>query len=197
MPTDEVRCILHQGSKRGLEQWAVTENLKRMANTYNFLMVHGLNTQEALDEKITLTKKSKDDSLTRIKEIEARLKVIKDDIENIDNYRKTKDAADGRKKAVDKDKFRREHESDLIIHDAAVKYIRKRFPDGKLPLIKSLRAEEKELKSEKNKLYESYYTAKDELSELRTAEKNLAAILSRPANEQDKIQQRKNNGELE
>ncbi|HBI51149.1 MAG TPA: hypothetical protein DDX72_00015, partial [Ruminococcaceae bacterium] len=186
-----------QGNKRGLEQWAVTENLKRMANTYNYLMVHGLTSQEALDEKIMLTKKSKDDSLTRIKEIEARLKVIKEDIENIDNYRRTKDDADGRKKAVDKDKFRREHESELIIYDAAVKYIRKRFPDGKLPLIKSLRAEEKELKAEKNKLYECYYKAKDELSELRTAEKNLAELLGQTRNDPDRTEDRKKNDELE
>lgn len=96
-----------------------------------------------------------------------------------------------------KDKFRRENEGDLIIHDAAERYIRKRFPDGKLPLIKSLRAEEKELKAEKNKLYESYYKSKDELSELRTAEKNLVTLLGRNVTEQDKTVQRKKTGELE
>ena len=168
-----------------------------MANTYNYLMVHGLTSQEALDEKITETKKSEDDSLTRIKEIEARLKVISEDILNIDNYRKTKLAADGCKNATDKDKYRREHESDLIIHDAAMKYIRKRFTDGKLPLIRSLRAEEKELKAEKNKLYECYYKAKDELSELRTAEKNLAELLGQTRNEPNRTESRKKNDELE
>ena len=186
-----------QGNKAGLEHWAVSENLKRAAATYNYLMEHGLTTQEELDAKIISTKQSQDDSRSRIKEIEARLKVISEDIQNIDNYRKTKPVADKLKTAVFKDKFRRENEGDLIIHDAAKRYIRKRFPDGKLPLIKSLRTEEKELKGEKNKLYESYYKSKDELSELRTAEKNLAVILGRPANVQDKTQQRKNNGELE
>jgi len=186
-----------QGNKAGLEHWAVSENLKRAAATYNFLMEHGLTTQEELDAKIISTKQSQDDSRSRIKEIEKRLKEISEDIQNIDNYRMTKPVADKLKAAVFKDKFRRENDGDLIIHDAAERYIRKRFPNGKLPLIKSLRAEEKELKAEKNKLYESYYKSKDELSELRTAEKNLAAILGRPANEQDKTQQRKSNGELE
>ncbi len=186
-----------QGSKRGLEQWAASENLRRAAETYNYLSVHGLTSQEALDEKITEKKKSKDDSLSRIKEIEARLKVIKEDIENIDNYRKTKGAAHGLKTAVSKDKYRREHDSELIIHDAAMKYIRKQFTDGKLPMIKDLRAEEKELKAEKNRLYESYYTAKDELSELRTAEKNLAEILGQSRNEPGRTEDRKKNDELE
>lgn len=186
-----------QGNKAGLEHWAVTQNLKTLANTYNFLIEHGLTTRDALDEKIISVKQTYSDSLTRIKEIEARLKVIKEDIENIDNYRRTKDAADGRKKAVDKEKFRREHESELIVHDAAVKYIRKRFPEGKLPLIKDLRAEEKELKAEKNRLYESYYKAKDELSELRTAEKNLAEILGQTRNEPGRNEDRKKNDELE
>lgn len=186
-----------QGDTAGFRHWATLENLRKAAETYNYLKEHGLTSREALDEKIMLTKKSKDDSLSRIKEIEARLKVIKEDIENIDNYRKTKDAAVGRKKAVDKEEFRREHESELIIHDAAKKYIRKRFPDGKLPLIKDLRAEQTALIEEKRRLYEIYSDAKIEKSELQTAEKNLAAILGTPATEKDKTQQRKKNGELE
>ena len=186
-----------QGDTAGFRHWATLENLRKAAETYNYLKEHGLTSREALDEKATLTKKSKDESLSRIKEIEVRLKVIKEDIENIDNYRKTKDAAHGLKTAMSKDKYRREHESELIIHDAAVKYIRKRFTDGKLPLIKELRAEEKELKAEKNRLYESYYTAKDELSELRTAEKNLAEILGQTRNDPDRTEDRKKNDELE
>lgn len=186
-----------QGNKAGLEHWAVRQNLKTLANTYNFLMEHGLTTREALDEKIISVKQTYSDSLNRIKEIEARLKVIKEDIENIDNYRKTKDVAVGRKTALSKDKYRCEHESDLIIHDAAKKYIRKRFPDGKLPLIKDLRAEQTALIEEKRRLYEIYSDAKIEKSELQTAEKNLAAILGTPAAEKDKTQQRKKNGELE
>ncbi|MBO6302247.1 MAG: relaxase/mobilization nuclease domain-containing protein [Ruminiclostridium sp.] len=186
-----------QGNKAGLEHWAVTQNLKKAAATYNFLMEHGLNTQEELDAKISAVSKSRDDSRSRIKEIEARLKVISEDIQNIDNYRKTKPIADKLKTAVFKDKFRRENEGDLIIHDAAKRYIHERFPNGKLPLIKDLRAEEKALKAEKNKLYGSYYQSKDELSELRTAEKNLAAILGRNVTEKDKTVQRKKNGELE
>ena len=98
---------------------------------------------------------------------------------------------------MSKDKYRREHDSELIIHDAAVKYIRKRFPDGKLPMIKELRAEEKELKAEKNRLYECYYKAKDELSELRTAEKNLAELLGQSRNEPGRTEDRKKNDELE
>ena len=128
---------------------------------------------------------------------EVMFRQLKEDIENIDNYRRTKDAVDGRKKAADKEKFRHEHGSDLIIHDAAMKYIRKRFPDGKLPMIKDLRTEEKELKAEKNKLYECYYKAKDELSELRTAEKNLAEILGQTLNEPGRTESRKKNDELE
>jgi hypothetical protein len=186
-----------QGNKAGLEHWAVTQNLKTLANTYNFLMEHGLTTREALDEKIISVKQTYSDSLTRIKEIEARLKVIKEDIDNIDNYRKTKPIADKLKTVKFKDKYRRENESDLIIHDAAKKYIRKQFPDGKLPLIKDLRAEQTALIEEKRRLYEIYSDAKIEKSELQTAEKNLAAILGTPAAEKDKTQQRKKNGELE
>ena len=142
-------------------------------------------------------KQTYSDSLKRIKEIEARLGGIKEDLDNLAKHRETKPVADKLKTVTFKDKYRRENESDLIIHDAAKKYIRKRFPDGKLPLIKDLRTEQTSLIEEKRRLYEIYSDAKIEKSELQTAEKNLAAILGTPAAEKDKTQQRKKNGELE
>ena len=46
-------------------------------------------------------------------------------------------------------------------------------------------------------LQELAYTAKDELSELRTAEKNLAEILGQARNEPGRAENRKKNDELE
>lgn len=138
-----------QGDTSGLEHWATLKNLKMAAETYNYLKEHGLTTREELDERIISVKQNYSDSLARIKEIEARLKVLFEDIRNIDMYRETKPVADKLKTAASKDKFRRENETDLLLHEAAKKYILERFQDGKLPLLKSLRAEEKELKAEK------------------------------------------------
>ena len=95
------------------------------------------------------------------------MKTIEEDIHNIDNYRKTKPIADKLETVVFKERYRKEHEVDLIIFGAAEKYLKKRFNGGKAPLIKDLRAEQKVLLVEKYKLYESYYSEKSELSELQ------------------------------
>ena len=97
---------------------------------------------------------------------------------------------------VFKDKYRREHESELIIFTAAKKYLDKKIKGGKLPLIRSLRAEQKGLTAEKDKLYDEYHKAKSELSELETVKKNLDTLLGRDIS-LEREQRKKHSGELE
>ena len=131
---------------------------------------------------------------TRIKEIEQRLKTIAEDIQNIDNYRKHKPVADKLESVVFKERYRKEHESELIIFTAAEKYLKKRFGDEKTPLIKELRAEQKKLYAEKDKLYSSYNSAKSEIRELDTVMKNVDMILGE--NKEKSVQKQRTN-ELE
>lgn len=63
-------------------------------------------------------------------------------------------------------------------------------------MIKELRAEQKALLAEKDKLYESYYSDKSELSELQATMKNVDMILDKDkAQEQERTKKR--TGELE
>ena len=177
-------------------QWATVQNIKTMANTLNFLTEHNLLDYDKLSEKTESTRESYNSTRTHIKEIEKRLKTIEEDIHNIDNYRKTKPIADKLETVVFKERYRKDHEADLIIFGAAEKYLKKRFNGGKAPLIKDLRAEQKALLTEKDKLYESYYSEKSELSELQATMKNVDTILGKDkAQEQERSKKR--TGELE
>lgn len=100
------------------------------------------------------------------------------------------------KTVVFKERYRKEHEADLIIFSAAEKYLKKRFNGGKAPLIKELRDEQKSLQAEKDKLYKSYYSEKSELSELETMKKNIDMILGRDVSKEQK-RSKKRSGELE
>lgn len=185
-----------QKNPEAYRQWATVQNIKTMANTLNFLTEHNLLDYDKLSEKTEATRESYNSTRTRIKEIEKRLKTIDEDIHNIDNYRKTKPIANKLETVVFKERYRKEHEADLIIFGAAEKYLKKRFNGGKAPLIKDLRAEQKALLAEKDKLYESYYSEKSELSELQTTMKNVDMILGRDkAQEQERSKKRM--GELE
>lgn len=185
-----------QKNPEAYRQWATVQNIKTMANTLNFLTEHNLLDYDKLSEKTEATRESYNSTRTRIKEIEKRLKAIDEDIHNIDNYRKTKPIADKLETVVFKERYRKEHEADLIIFGATEKYLKKRFNGGKAPLIKDLRAEQKALLAEKDKLYESYYSEKSELSELQATMKNVDMILGRhKAQEQERSKKRL--GELE
>lgn len=187
-----------QQNPEAFRQWATVQNLKTMANTVNFLTERNMLSYSALSEKHTALKEKYNADRTRIKKVEQRLKVIAEDIKNIDNYRKHKPVADKLESVVFKEKFRREHESELIIFAAAEKYLKKRFGGEKAPLIKELRAEQKKLYAEKDRLYSSYNSAKSEIKELDTVMKNVDMILGKDK-EKDRQRdvQRKRSGELE
>ena len=153
------------------------KNIKLMAQTYNYLSENKLLSSEALSEKRSELKGRYDSSRERIKIIEKRLKVIAEDISNIDKYRKNKPVADKLNSVIFKEKYKREHESELIIFTAAEEYLAKCFK-GKLPLIKELRAEQKKLNDEKNKLYGKYYSAKAELAEVDKVVRNVQDIIN-------------------
>ena len=170
------------------------QNLKTMANTVNYLTEKNMLSYSALSEKHMALKEKYNTDRTRIKEVEQRLKTIAEDIRNIDNYRKYKPVADKLETVVFKEKYKREHESELIIFTAAEKYLKKRFGGDKAPLIKELRAEQKKLYVEKDRLYNSYNSAKSEIKELDTVMKNVDMILGK---DKEKSVQKQRTNELE
>ena len=95
-----------------------------------------------------------------------------------------------------KDRFRRNHESELIIFEAAEKYLSKRFKGEKVPYIKTLRAEQKALGEEKDRLYQSYDSVKAEYAELQNVKKNMDEIFGREK-AQELGRRKKRSGELE
>lgn len=169
------------------------KNIRLMAQTYNYLSENKLLSSEALTSKRDDVKGRYDSSRERIKKIEKQLKVIAEDISNIDNYRKNKPVADKLNSVVFKEKYKREHESELIIFNAAEKYLAKRFK-GKLPPIKELRAEQKKLNDEKDRLYGEYYAAKAELAEIDKIVRNVWDIIGL---DKEKTAQRSRENELE
>jgi len=184
-----------QGNTAGLEHWAILQNLKTAAKTYNYIVEHNLD-YDSFSDRLASTKAKYSECRKRIKEIESRVKEIDELAKNIDDYRKMKPIADKLDTVVFKEKYKHDHESELIIFKAAKKYLDKKYSGGKIPLIRSLRAEQRELTAEKDKLYEEYHQAKSELSELETVKKNLDTLLGRDIS-LGREQRKKHSGELE
>ncbi|MDR2558441.1 MAG: hypothetical protein LBC86_02710 [Oscillospiraceae bacterium] len=140
----------------------------------------------------------RDSSLERVKEVESRIRELNSQIKDLDTFRKTKPVVERLDKVILKEKYRRENETDFILHNAAKQSLNAHFPDKKYPLIKTLRAELAELYEEKKRLYPEYYAAKDEFREVDTMKSNVDSIIGRNPHEHERERSRnKNKDEIE
>mgnify|MGYP006959233719 CR=1 FL=1 len=80
------------------------------------------------------------------------------------------------RKAKDKAAFRREHENQLILYEAAAKAI-KDAGITRLPDLAALKAEYRELDKQKARLYEQYGEAKKRMQEYGIIKQNVDGIL--------------------
>ena len=80
------------------------------------------------------------------------------------------------KKVKDKAAYRREHESQLILYEAAAKAIRDAGVT-KLPNLAALKAEYRKLDEEKERLYQKYGEVKKELADYGIIKQNVDSIL--------------------
>ena len=97
-------------------------------------------------------------------------------IKNISTYRQIRPVALEYRKAKDKAAYRREHESQLILYEAAAKAI-KDAGVTKLPNLAALKAEYRKLDEEKERLYQKYGEVKKELADYGIIKQNVDSIL--------------------
>ena len=99
-------------------------------------------------------------------------------MKNIENYQRTKPVYDAMNSAKDKGAYRRAHESDIIIHEAAIRALRKHAGvGGKLPNPATLKAEHSRLTEKKNALRSEYANLKRQANEYFTVKRNVDSIL--------------------
>ena len=160
----------------GYRHWATIENLKRIAETSNFLTEHGIDDYAALESKVAEISAANDEAAAALKAVERRLSDMAVLIKNISTYRQTRPVALEYKKAKDKAAYRREHESQLILYEAAAKAIRDAGVT-KLPNLADLKAEYRKLDEEKERLYQKYGEVKKELADYGIIKQNVDSIL--------------------
>ena len=93
-------------------------------------------------------------------------------------------------KAKNKTAFRREHESEILLYEAARKQLKELSGGEKLPSMKMLKEEKSQLVQKKNALYEDYSLARAKYRELQTVDANVQAILETRGLVQEPAQER-------
>ena len=171
------RIAVIQGNQSpGLQHWAKLQKLKEGAKTLNYLAEHGIDSYEALDNKLVELNAAVDDSLASIKAVEGRIAELNLITKYAATYRKCRPIYNRYRKSDDKEKFLRGHESEIILFEAAAREL-KRLGAVPLPTAEKLEAELKELTARKGTLYAQYTAAKQRAKEYDTVRRNLDILL--------------------
>ena len=160
----------------GYARWAKLQNLKQAAKTVNFLTEHGIEQYAELESKVAQISAANDEAAAALKDVEHRLGDMAVLIKNLTTYKQLRPVVLEYRKAKDKAAFRREHESQLILYEAAAKAI-KDAGITRLPDLSALKAEYRELDKQKARLYEQYGEVKRELKEYGIIKQNVDSIL--------------------
>ena len=172
----DIQAKLQAGKGAGYARWAKTFNLKQMAQTLNYLTEHGLLDYADLTARADEATGHYHELSAKIKAAEKRMAEIAVLKTHIINYAKTRDTYTAYRKAGYSKKFKAEHESEILLHQAAKKAF-----DGlglkKLPTVKSLQAEYAALLAEKKSAYADYRRARDEMKELLTVKANVDRLM--------------------
>ena len=177
----------------GYKHWATIENLKRAAETLNFLTEHGIGSLEDLSERCdgaaAATARVKADLRATEKEMERLTLTMK----HAATYRQLRPLYDQYRQSRDKEKFLRGHEGEIILFEAAAREL-KRLDAVPLPATQRLRAEMDELTARKAALQSEYRKAQQEKREYDTLRQNVEVLLEKPREAEP---QRQRNNELE
>ena len=169
----------------GYERWAKLHNLKQAAKTLNFITEHKIATYADLESKVAEITVANEEAAAALKTVERRLADMAVLIKNIGTYKQTRPVALECSRAKDQARFRQEHESSLILYEAAARAL-KETGVRKLPNLAELKADYKQLSEEKERLYEKYGEVKKELKEYGIIKQNVDGILQTTPQQQER-----------
>ncbi|MBO5569983.1 MAG: hypothetical protein J6A79_13770, partial [Clostridia bacterium] len=173
---DLQNCAKAQQNKYYAQKVKIS-NLQQMSKTIAFLQEHGIGTKEKLDALLSSTQADQQAKHDALLATEKRLKTVNLLIRNTGQYLANKKVYGEYMQAKSKKQFRQEHESEILLYEAARKALNELSGGEKIPTLKQLRAEKEELTARKNEQYEDFSFARAKCRELQTIQTNVQSIL--------------------
>jgi len=172
----------------GYERALTVINLKEAARTLNYLTENNIVEYTQLQTKIAEVDATHQQTLDTLKDVEKRIADMGLLIKNIEIYQQTKPFYNRYRQAHDKERYKREHEAEIILHESARSTLKaiQTSKGGKLPNPDALRTEYTKLTYEKDRLYQDYGKLKKQVKQLDTLKTNVDKILNVSDREQDK-----------
>lgn len=183
----DIEAAVRAGKGPGYERWAKVFNLKQLSQAVIYLKEHGDMSYEDLIEKTAAATAHFNSLSAKIKELEVQMTANGELQKQIVNYAKTRAVYVAYRKAGYSKKFRVEHETDILLHQAAKKYF-----DGigitSLPSVKSLQEEYAGLLEQKREAYAVYKQARSDMKELYNIKANVDYLLDVSSKEHAKTE---------
>ena len=175
----DIENSIKAAQSRGYEQWAKIHNLKLAAKTMNFLTEHQIEQYADLVSRIEEINAENEKTAEALKSVEKRLADMAVLMKHVATYQKTKPVYEAYRKAKDKDTYRAKQESNLILHEAAVKTL-KAAGVTKRPNLAAIQEEYGKLQAQKEALYADYGKLKKQVKEYDVIKQNIDSILRQP-----------------
>ena len=185
----DIQAKLSEGKSEGYARWAKRYNLKEMSKTLIFLQENKIGSIEEMQERVDAATARYHELGDSIKASEKRLAEIAVLKAHIINYAKTRPVYDTYRKSGYSKKFLEAHREQITLHKAA----KAAFDEAslkKLPKVKELDAEYAALLSQKKAAYPAYRKARDEMQELKKAQKNVELFFAEEKDPKEKSQTR-------
>ena len=184
-----IQAKLSEGKSEGYAQWAKCYSLKEMSKTLIFLQENKIGSIEEMQERVNAATARYHELGDFIKAAEQRMAKIAVLRAHIVNYARTRPVYDAYRKAGYSKKFLEEHREQITLHKAA----KAAFDEAslkKLPKVKELDTEYSALLSQKKATYPKYRKARDEMQELKKAQKNVELFFAEKKDTKEKSQTR-------
>ena len=163
----------------GYRHWATIENLKRIAETSNFLTEHGIGSMEELTERCEAASASAARLKAELRETGARIEELTLKMKHVAAYRQLKPVYDRYQASKDKDKFLRGYEREIILFEAAAREC-KRLGAVPLPSAARMQAEMDALTARRAALTAERQKARREEQDYTAVRRNVEEFLSPP-----------------
>ena len=164
----------HRSRPRRCRRW----NLKRSADTLNFLTEHSIGSYEELIERCDAATAATSRIKADIRATEAAIERLTLTAKYAATYRKLRPVYDQYRQSRDKEKFLRGHESEIILFEAAAREL-KRLNAVPVPATKRLHAKLDELNARRNALRVEHKKVQQEEKVYDTLRKNVEDLLDK------------------
>ena len=174
---DVISEILNVGDNK--THWQRIDDLKSAARILNFLTSHKVIDIADLQQKVSSMYDNISDIQDKFKPIERRLKVLNKHIEQREIYFKHKKCYEVYKqqKSKKQQSFYDNHRTEIVLFEAARKYLKEHLNGRELIPIKSWKEEQKRLSAEQQILYKKYGKIKEETREAESIQRSVKRIL--------------------